>query len=149
MGVEKHVVNLFKKVGARCRKRRGVYECWKGYVKAKITASGIEIRVPGEFRLDYATFHAEDNPDYTDQDLIRDLEEITGASVELDIPCSRTDLVFEFSLDDADRAVSVFNRMAERDMWCAITNITGELRLYKDKTLTTLKDWLRDLQEGL
>lgn len=49
------IVKLFERVGAKCRKlrRRNVYECWKGDVRAVITEDRIKISSIGGFRTEY------------------------------------------------------------------------------------------------
>ena len=139
----KRVVRLFEKIGAKCRKlrRRNVYECWKDDITATISEEGITIVSPGEFRIWYSEFWTED--DYREKDVLEKLEEITGAKdAEIDIPCGSIKLKLKFDLDRAADAAHAFNRMAEEDLWAAITNIEGELRLIRRGEQVSTEEWL-------
>ena len=137
------VVRLFEKVGAKCRKlrRRNVYECWKGDVTATISEDGITIVSPGEFRIWYSEFRTYDG--YDEDEVLRRLKEITGAEdVDIDIPCDSLTLKLKFDMDKAADAANVFNKMAEEDLWVAITNIEGELRLIRNGEQASVDEWL-------
>lgn len=137
------IVRLFERVGAKCRKlrRRNVYECWKGDVTAKITEDGITIVSPGEFRIWYSEFRTSEG--IPDRDFLESLKSVTGArDVELDIP-SELNLELKFDLDKADKAARVFNKMAEENLWVAVTNIEGELRLIRNGEQVSVDEWLK------
>jgi len=143
------IVRLFERVGASCRKLRGrnVYECWKGDVVARITPELITVRSIGELRLEYSDFAPRGY--LIEESFFRDLREVTGArSAYLDFPGSYSaDIVLEFGLDEAERAVEAFRKMAEHGMWGAATNIHGELMLYKDEEAVDAKEWLKTFEE--
>ena len=143
------IVKLFERVGAKCRKlrKRDVYECWRNDVKATISPDKIEIRTIGEFRLEYSDFSPEGY--LYEKDFFEDLKEATGAKTAyLDFPeCSQADIVLEYDPDKAEKAARVFKKMAEHEMWAAVTNIRGELRLYKDHNVAKPDDWLSVLEE--
>ena len=137
------VVRLFEKVGAKCRKlrRRNVYECWKDDITATISEEGITVVSPGEFRIWYSEFRTEEG--YWEKEVLDKLREITGArDAEIDIPCGSFKLKLKFDLDKAVDAAHVFNRMAEEDLWAAITNIVGELRLIRRGEQVSTEEWL-------
>ena len=137
------IVRLFERIGAKCRKirRRDAYECWKEDITATITEEGITIISPGEFRIWYSEFRTDDG--YRESEFLDKLKEITGArKVEIDIPCGSIKLKLKFDLDKAVDAAHVFNRMAEEDLWAAITNIEGELRLIRRGEHVSTKEWL-------
>ena len=143
------IVELFEKVGARCRKlrRKPIYECWKNGVKATILPGNIVIRSEGEFRLEYSDFTPEGY--WYEKDFFDDLKEAIGAkSAYLDFPsASSADIVLEFDPDKAEKAAMVFKKMAEHEMWAAVTNIRGELRLYKNGKPVSADEWLKVLKE--
>jgi len=142
------VVDMFKKIGATCRKVRGknIYECWKGYARATISEKGIVVGSSGEFRIEYSRFETREEG-ISDDRFLSMLKEATGAdSVELVIPCDTAELRLEFSLDKARRAVEVFNTLAEKDMYVVLTNIEGELRLIKEGMATSVDEWLREFE---
>jgi len=139
----RRIVRLFEKVGAKCRKlrRRNVYECWKEDVEATISEDGITIVSPGEFRIWYSEFRTYDG--YDENEVLRRLKEITGAKdVDIEIPCDTLQLKLKFDLDKAEDAARVFNKMAEEDLWVAITNIEGELRLIRRGNQASTEEWL-------
>jgi len=139
----KRVVRLFEKIGAKCRKlrRRNVYECWKDDITATISEEGITIVSPGEFRIWYSEFRTEEG--YGEKEVLDKLREITGArDAEIDIPCGSIKLRLKFDLDRAADAVHVFDRMAEEELWAAITNIEGELRLIRRGEQVSTEEWL-------
>ena len=139
----RRIVRLFEKVGAKCRKlrRKNVYECWKGDVEATISEDGITIVSPGEFRIWYSEFRTYDG--YDENEVLRRLKEITGAKdVDVEIPCDTLQLKLKFDLDKAEDAARVFNKMAEEDLWVAITNIEGELRLIRRGNQASTEEWL-------
>jgi len=45
-------------------------------------------------------------------------------------------------LDRADDAVRVFDKIAEENLWVAVTNLEGELRLLKGEKPVSLDEWL-------
>jgi len=139
----RRIVRLFEKVGAKCRKlrRRNVYECWKENVEATISEDGITIVSPGEFRIWYSEFRTYDG--YDENEVLKRLKEITGAKdVDIEIPCDTLQLKLKFDLDKAEDAARVFNKMAEEDLWVAITNIEGELRLIRRGNQASTEEWL-------
>ena len=144
------IVKLFERVGAKCRKLRGkpVYECWRNDIKATISPEKIEIRSIGEFRLEYSDFTPEGY--LYEKDFFEDLKEATGAKTAyLDFPGDiRADIVLEYDPDKAERAAKIFKKMAEHEMWAAVTNIRGELRLYKDHDVAKPDDWFSVLEES-
>jgi len=142
------IVRLFEKVGAKCRKlrRKNIYECWKGDVTARISEEGITIVSPGEFRIWYSEFTTADG--VSENDFLRDLKEVTGAdSADIEIPCGELSLKLGFSLDKAEKAVRVFKKISDNDMWVAVTNIRGELRLIKRGEPVSVDEWLKAFED--
>jgi len=139
------VVEMFKRVGARCRKVRGKneYECWGwDLLKAVINEYGITIIVNGEFRPEYLRTTTYDGREETY--VLEELKKITGAdTVDYEVPCADVRLILGFSLDKARRAVEVFKKMTENELWIAITNMKGELRLYRGgEQVYDTEEWL-------
>ena len=142
------IVKLFERVGAKCRKlrRKNIYECWRGDVTARITEEGITIVSPGEFRIWYSEFATEEG--VSERDFLRDLKEVTDAdSTDIEIPCGELSLKLGFSLDKAEKAALVFKKISDNDMWVAITNMRGELRLIKKGKSVSVDEWLRTFKE--
>jgi len=140
------VVNLFRRLGARCRKLRGrdVYVCFKEDVKAEITPRGIILRVLGDFRSEYLDL-APEGYSYEEY-FLKSVESAAGAEhAYLDV---RGDLylVLRYRLEDAARAAKIFKKLADHDMYVAATNMVGELRLYKDGERASPEEWLDFLE---
>jgi len=153
MDVER-IVRALRRMGASCRKmrRRGAlnYVCRADNVTAIIneTWGKIEIIPYVDFRVEYFTFGEGKAGHYEmeDREFIQRLRENTGAHVNLDFPNPEAELVFRFKLDEADKALRLFKKLKDNDMWIALTNIEAELRCYKGDQKIECWDWVEMLK---
>ena len=139
------IVRMFRRAGARCRKSRGRYVCSSGSVKAVIDNYRIKILVEGELRGEYGYYKPEDV--YSEEAFMDSLKNASGADdVYLEFPSQDIYLCLEYSIDNADKAVKAFEKMARHGFSIAITNLEGELRLYSDGKPASTGDWLSILE---
>ncbi len=139
-------VEVFRRIGARCRKkpRMNEYVCWLGDARAEVSGRGIKVfSQPGEVRMEVLILSTSDGLD--EDKFLRRLEEATGAEsawiMITKIP--EAYVALEFRLEDAEKAAKALKALAEHDMWVAVTNMKGELRLYKDGEAVGTQEWLR------
>lgn len=154
----REVVNMFKSVGAVCRKVRGLhqYVCRKGHVTAKIDSviDAIEIESPGELRTEY--LRTELSSVYggiSEEELLEHVRELAKADrVYIEIPTYEANLRIEYrgwreNPEKARKAVEIFKNLADKELWLAITNMEGELRVYKGEKPVHYEEWLKELLE--
>ena len=143
------VVEMFRRVGASCRKVRGEdrYVCWKGDARAVIGRDGVVIKNIGDFRLEYSDFAPEGYR--FEGDFLEDVREATGADdawIEVE-PSPTTWISLKFGMDKVGHAVEVFKKMADHDMHVSITHIRGEVRTYMDEEQVPPRKWLEAFGE--
>ena len=139
------IVRAFRKAGFSCRKKRkaGYYTCSYGSVDVEISYGDIEVKNLGEFRSDYLRAYTSDK--YSDEDVMEMLKRETGAKdAWIDVGYDAY-LILKFDPEKYERAIEVAKRIGEKDLWIAITNTEGELRLFRGKeVITRTEEWLKE-----
>ena len=145
------VIKEFKKIGAACHKKKGVYECQLLSAIAEIdeTFRKIKIRVPVEFRTEFLKFDEVIREDekmwLTDTEFFDEATRISKAKVYIDFPPEEPRLIFEYKFENLQDALRTFKNIAIKDLYIALTNIDAELRCYSEGAKIRCEQWLKDL----
>ena len=141
----RYVVDQFKRLGAFCRKKRGVevYECWYGDVRARIDREKIRISATiGELRLEYLHTYPIEL-----EDVEESIERATNADrawIDYEAYPPIT-LELEFKLPEKlSDALKTFRTLIEKNLGMNITHFNAEIRFYKEGEPIEFNEWIKE-----